>query len=352
MIEQAIEVKNLSKSFGRKKVLEGLCFAVPYNSVVGFLGPNGAGKTTTMRILLGLIPSFKGEIKLLGHEIPKRRVNALEQIGAMVENPSFIEGMTAAENLKWFGKLRGPIPKNRIEEVLEMTGLKEAANRRFGVFSSGMKQRLGIAFGILHRPRLLLLDEPSSGLDPAGRVQMREILRNIHEVDGTTIFLSSHLLDEVQRMCDFAVIISGGRTVAQGFVGELLRQQQEEFEVRVAERQWEAARGALEAMGGLVLGVELSPRGLRVRIEAGRGAELNRRLVEAGFEVEGLIPVEASLEERFMQLTGAEAVAEAGPAQEQEGEAVLEQPAEPLEEPVGAEPSVEAEEEPSGEAEN
>jgi ABC-2 type transport system ATP-binding protein len=304
MIKSAICVSDLYKNFGRKKVLEGLSFSAPLNSIVGFLGPNGAGKTTTMRILLGLIPSFKGTVSLMGEEMPKCRDKALENIGAVVENPNFIETMTAAQNLKWFGSLYKATSQERIQEVIEMTGLKDAADRRFGTFSSGMKQRLGVAFGILHKPKLLILDEPTSGLDPAGRVHMREILMQIHDVEKTSIFLSSHLLDEVERMCDYVVIIDKGRTVAEGYVANLLDRRMEHFEVRVGDESFAKAREMLETMGeDGVSGVALAPRGLQFYVPAGKSGIVGRRLYENNVELRAMIPLEASLEETFIKLT-------------------------------------------------
>lgn len=306
MIKSAICVSDLYKSFGRKKVLEGLSFSAPLNSIVGFLGPNGAGKTTTMRILLGLIPSFKGSVSLMGEQMPSCRDKALENIGAVVENPNFIETMTAAQNLKWFGSLYKAISQERIKEVIEMTGLKDAADRRFGTFSSGMKQRLGVAFGILHKPKLLILDEPTSGLDPAGRVQMREILMQIHDVEKTSIFLSSHLLDEVERMCDYVVIIDNGRTVAEGYVANLLDNRMEHFEVRVNDESFAKAREVLEKMGDDgVSGIALAARGLQFYVPAGQSGVVGRRLFENNVELRAMIPLEASLEEMFIKLTAA-----------------------------------------------
>lgn len=238
--------------------------------------------------------------------MPKCRDKALENIGAVVENPNFIETMTAAQNLKWFGSLYKAISQERIQEVIEMTGLRDAADRRFGTFSSGMKQRLGVAFGILHKPKLLILDEPTSGLDPAGRVQMREILMQIHDVEKTSIFLSSHLLDEVERMCDYVVIIDNGRTVAEGYVANLLDNRMEHFEVRVNDESFAKAREVLEKMGGDgVSGVALAARGLQFYVPAGQSGVVGRRLFENNVELRAMIPLEALLEEMFIKLTAA-----------------------------------------------
>ena len=304
--EVAIKVEQLNKSFGRKAVLKDLNFNVPMNSISGFLGPNGAGKTTTLRILMGLIPLKQGQISMLGEALPGGRSKAIEQIGAVVENPTFIETMTAVENLYWFGSLYKPVSRERILEAIEMVGLKEAADQKFGTFSSGMKQRLGVAFGILHKPRLLILDEPTSGMDPAGRVQMREILQRIHSEEKTTIFLSSHLLDEVQRLCDYVVIIDRGRTVKEGFVGEILSGHQEKWEVRMPDECFAKAAEVLKSFEEEGLHWSEGPRGFTLTMGSNMSERVNRALVAAEVKVSALIPKEASLEETFIRLTSDE----------------------------------------------
>lgn len=300
---EAIKVFALNKSFGKNIILDNLSFSIPRNSIAGFLGPNGAGKTTTLRMLMGLLPLGKGDVELLGYKLPGERTKALENIGAVVENPTFIETMSAFENLHWFGSLYKDVSFNRINEVIELVGLKEATNQKFGTFSSGMKQRLGVAFGILHSPELLILDEPTSGMDPVGRVQMREILLRIHETQKTTIFLSSHLLDEIQKLCNYVVIISKGRTLREGYVDDILASQQEKYEIRVPDEFVEKTKQVIGSMMFMVKSFELSPRGMILTVENGSGAAINETLVKAGIPVSALIPVECSLEEAFISLT-------------------------------------------------
>lgn len=304
MDKLAVKVTQLNKKFGRKAVLNELDFNVPLDSIAGFLGPNGAGKTTTLRILMGLTPSYRGKIEMLGYPLPAYRVHALEQIGAVVENPAFIETMSAYKNLYWFGTLCKPVSDSRIHEVIEMVGLKEATNQNFGTFSSGMKQRLGVAFGILHKPKLLLLDEPTSGMDPAGRVHMREILKRIHAEEKTSIFLSSHLLDEVQRLCNYVVIIDNGKTVSQGFVADLLSSQLERWEVRLPTGDLDKCRQVLAGISDTNIVVSDAPRGLMLTMGIGQSTMVNMELIKAGIAVSALIPQEASLEDTFIKLTG------------------------------------------------
>jgi ABC-2 type transport system ATP-binding protein len=301
--EVAISVNNLNKSFGRKAVLQNLSFNVPNGSITGFLGPNGAGKTTTLRIILGLIPLLDGEIKLLSHSLPEERTVAVEQTGAVVENPNFIETLTAFDNLHWFGSLYKPLNKERIFEAIEMVGLKDAARQKFGTFSTGMKQRLGVAFGILHDPRLLILDEPTSGMDPAGRVQMREILKKIHKEKQTTIFLSSHLLDEVQRLCDYVVIIDQGKNIKEGYVKEILSARLEAWELRIPDNDKEKAVKILESYPQEQMTHEIISEGFLLKMNRNLSAQINEKLVKAGVKVSAIIPREASLEDTFIRLT-------------------------------------------------
>lgn len=325
--QTAIQVEGLDKFFGKKQVLHDLRFSVPEGSITGFLGANGSGKTTTLRMLLGLIPVKKplrienlkklknlseliemilpkhGIISLLDEPIPSRRTKALEDIGAVVENPSFIETMTGFDNLKWFGALYKPVDDDRILQSIEMVGLKDATFQKFGTYSTGMKQRLGVAFGILHKPRLLMLDEPTSGMDPAGRVQMREILKKIHKEDKTSIFLSSHLLDEVQRLCDYVVIINKGHTVAQGYVKDLLSDPLEQWEIRVSKSCRDKTEKMLKSMTETKVSFEKINDGFLVKMSQGDSAKINRQLVDSGIDVIALIPKERTLEEAFIDLT-------------------------------------------------
>lgn len=301
--DYAIKVTALHKMFGDKTVLDYLNFSVPKNAIAGFLGPNGAGKTTTLRMMLGLLPTPRDKIELLGHKLPGDRTSALERIGAVVENPSFIDTLSAYENLKWFGSLYKPVNYSRIHEVIDMVGLKEATNQNFGTFSTGMKQRLGVAFSLLHKPELLILDEPTSGMDPVGRVQMREILLNIHEKEKTSIFLSSHLLDEVQKLCNYVVIINKGRRLTEGYVSDILSSNEEHYEIRVSDDSIERTKNILEATQNIVKSITLAPRGFVVDLENDTSHLVNEILVKAGIKVQALIPLEQSLEETFMKLT-------------------------------------------------
>lgn len=241
-------------------------------------------------------------MEALGMPMPARRSEAMEQIGTLVEQPAFLESMSGTDNLWWFGNLYQPVTEARVAEVLGQVGLSDAAAKPFGVYSTGMKQRLGVAAALLHRPRLLILDEPTNGMDPQGRAQMRDIFKQIHAETGVTIFLSSHLLDEIQRLCDYVVIIDRGRTVREGWVKDILRGDVETWEIRLQPADIAKAREVLKSLE-LVQSVSDSPRGLELVLKPGVSAEVNRLLVGAGIPVQAVIPHESSLEETFLALT-------------------------------------------------
>lgn len=298
----AIEVAGVKKRFGSKQALDGINFQVPMGAVAGFLGPNGAGKTTTLRLLLGLAYPDEGSMHMMGVSMPANRSQALEDIGSLVERPSFLDHFSGFDNLFWFGSLVKPVSRDRISETLQKVGLTDSAHRPFGVYSTGMKQRLGVAAAILHRPKLLILDEPTNGMDPQGRAQMRDILKEIHSTEQTTIFLSSHLLDEIQRLCDYVVIIDRGKTMKEGMVSRLLDREREQWEIRLPETEIPAVLQRLENIPS-VISKERIPRGVGVILKPGASAEINELLIGSGFHVSAIIPHEASLEETFLSLT-------------------------------------------------
>jgi ABC-2 type transport system ATP-binding protein len=208
----AISTKDLKKHFGRQVALAGLDLEVPSGVVYGFLGPNGAGKTTTMRILTGLIRADSGSITLLGQRFDGSQRRLLYDVGALVESPSLYPHLSARDNLTVFAATGKPVSKARVEELLELVGLRDRAGDRVSHYSFGMKQRLGIAVAMLNDPKLLLLDEPANGLDPIGIVALRDTLKAL-AAGGKTVFISSHILPEVQQMADIVGIVASGRLV-------------------------------------------------------------------------------------------------------------------------------------------
>jgi len=302
----ALATRGLQKRYGSRTALAGLDLTVPSGVVYGFLGPNGAGKTTTMRLLTGLIHPDAGTIEILGLPFGRRDRRHLFEVGALIESPSFYPYLSGRENLRALAATGARTMNSRIEELLELVGLRDRARDKVQTYSLGMKQRLGIAAALLSDPRLLLLDEPSNGLDPAGIVAMRETLRQL-AASGKTVFVSSHILGEVQQLADVLGIIAAGRLVREGPIDQLLRG---EGVVRVRVAPAEVAAAAV-ILDGLVPDPERSKADgadgwLSLRIEPDRATEVNRALATAGIYASGL-ESGSDLESLFLELTGGHA---------------------------------------------
>ncbi len=301
----ALATRGLHKKYGSRVALDGLDLSVPTGIVYGFLGPNGAGKTTTMRLLTGLIHPDAGTIELLGSPFRRGSRQHLFDVGALIESPSFYPYLSGRDNLRTIGASGAPTSRARIEELLELVGLSERAGDKVGTYSLGMKQRLGIAAALLSDPKLLLLDEPANGLDPAGIVAMRETLRYLAST-GKTVFVSSHILGEVQQLADVIGIIANGRLVREGQI-EALLQSEGVVRVRLAPAEVDAAIARLGQLvaADAVSRVDGEDDWLAVKIEPTRAAEVNRALAEGGIFASGL-ESGSDLESLFLQLTSGE----------------------------------------------
>jgi ABC-2 type transport system ATP-binding protein len=297
----AVQTEGLTKRFGERTAVDGVSLTVPRGTAYGFLGHNGAGKTTLIRMLLGLTRASAGSASVLGLPVPDERAHALARVGAIVEEPSFYPHLTGRENLKIAAAVRGPETRARIDQVLGRVGLDKRAGDRVGTYSLGMRQRLGVARCLLSDPELLILDEPMNGLDPGGMLDVRRMIREMVEEEGRTVFVSSHLLDEVEKTCDVAAIIDGGRVIAQGPIDELVSGGAGELVVECDDA--ERAAGML-AGDPAVHELRIEHGALRMRLLAPEQAgEINARLVGAGVVVSRLEPVRHSLEERFLEMT-------------------------------------------------
>jgi ABC-2 type transport system ATP-binding protein len=300
----AVKTTGLTKQFGERKALDGIDLEVPGGVAFGFLGPNGAGKTTIIRLLLGLAWPTSGSMSVLGHAVPDDHANALARVGAIVEEPRFYPFLTGRENLEVNAAARGGVASTRIAGVLARVGLSARADERVSRYSLGMRQRLGIARCLLPDPELLFLDEPMNGLDPAGMLEMRHLIRELVG-EGRTVFLSSHLLDEVQRTCDFAAIVDRGKVVTQGSIDTLTTGGR-----RIAVGTDDPARAAAviaELAGVEGAGVEdgrvvVSPA-RHTTAERQLVTAIVRRVLDAGLAIDRVMPLEASLEERFLNVT-------------------------------------------------
>jgi ABC-2 type transport system ATP-binding protein len=300
-METVIETHALTKKFGERAAVNGVNLTVPAGVAFGFLGPNGAGKTTMIRTLLGLTQPTSGDVTLLELPQPAKRAEALARVGAIVEEPRFHPHLTGRENLKIVAAARDRAAEARIPEALQRVGLEHRANDRVKTYSLGMRQRLGIARCLLADPALLILDEPMNGLDPAGILDMRRLIRSFVE-EGRTVFLSSHLLDEVEKTCDQVAIVDQGVVVTQGTVRELASRGEPTLLIEIDD-----APAARTVLGAEPRVTHIEDEGTSVlRLTLGDGlapAEINRALVSAGVGVSRLEPARATLEDTFLAIT-------------------------------------------------
>jgi ABC-2 type transport system ATP-binding protein len=297
----AVTTTGLTKRFGDRTVVDHLDLSIPTGSVCGFVGPNGAGKTTTIRMLLGLIRPTSGQGLILGGDILAPSTY-LADVGALIESPAFYPQLSGRNNLLALARL-GRIPTFMVQTVLERVGLGDRADERYQRYSLGMKQRLGIAASLLAAPTLLILDEPTNGLDPAGIVEMRTLVRSLADA-GMTVFVSSHLLSEIEHICDYLVMIRNGRSVFQGPVDELRARSRAELVIRPEDPELLGTLARMIAARGLQVTVEADSGSVVVADGVPMAGVLNRAAVEADVAVVHLAEREQSLEEAYFALTG------------------------------------------------
>jgi ABC-2 type transport system ATP-binding protein len=301
MTETVVETRGLRKEFSGRKgtrvAVADLELTVRAGEVHGFLGPNGSGKTTTIRMLLGLASATAGEMAIFGRPVPEALPDVMGKIGAVVESPKFSPNFTGRQNLRLLARSVG-VGDARVDQAVETVGLRGRDRERYKTYSLGMKQRLAIAATLLKDPALLILDEPTNGLDPSGIREVREVIRGLGDA-GVTVLLSSHILAEVQQVCSAATILGNGRTLATGSVAELIGSSTSQ---RVVAPDVAAARAALDAAGLRVTGQD----GPALLVETDRPAEVTRVLSTAGVWLTELTPVRADLESIFLEVTEGE----------------------------------------------
>ncbi len=302
-MEYAIETDGLTKSYGDFNAVNNLEIKVPVSKVYGFLGRNGSGKTTTIRMIMGLIKPDKGHVKIFGQEINRNRSKYLADIGAIIETPGFYENLSAYENLEITAKMFDT-QKSRIQESLEIVGLSNIGDRPVGKFSLGMKQRLGIANALIHSPRILILDEPTNGLDPAGIIEMRKLIRDLSQSMGITILVSSHLLSEVQQIADYIGIIDQGQLIQEGEI-EIVNADEQSFLVLETDKL-QKTNQLIESLG---FDFEKINAGFKVFCNREDNVIINKIMVENQINVYNLESVSKTLEERFLGITGSLGVA-------------------------------------------
>ena len=302
-MEQATLIaENLTKVIGRKTIVENVSFELRPSEVFGFLGPNGAGKTTTIRMLVGLIRPTEGTVRICGHDITREHEKALRCVGCIVETPDLYRFMTGRENLEHFARMLGRVENREIERVAALVALSNRLEDRVRTYSLGMRQRLGIAQALLGSPRVLILDEPANGLDPAGIREIRGLLRSLAAEGGLSILVSSHLLAEIELMCDRVAIIHKGRILQTGKVSDLVSATREmEFSV---DRPGPAA----DIARGLGITPDLFDHTLRFPAGQDEAAAFIEALTGAGIRVYRAQPYQRTLEEMFLEATGGETV--------------------------------------------
>ena len=291
-----VECSNLSKNFGKNNILDNISFEIKEGEIFGFLGPNGAGKTTTIKILTGLLNAGSGDIKIMGKSITSQRYEALENIGAIVENPEFYTYLSGYENLMQVARTIDGVGKNEIDEAVDLVRLNKRINDKVKKYSLGMKQRLGVAQAILHRPKLLVLDEPTNGLDPAGIKEFREMIKHLSKEFDMSVLVSSHILSEVEQLCNRVMIIDRGKMV---LVKDLSVESEEYFIIK--SKDTDSMDSFLQKSK---LKYSIDMENIKISIQEDDVFSLVSKLVENKISFSQIYRGRESLESKFLSITG------------------------------------------------
>ncbi|PLS17162.1 ABC transporter ATP-binding protein [Bacillus sp. M6-12] len=298
MPNATLSVKDLRKKIGKKEIIKGISFELQAGEVFGFLGPNGAGKTTTIRMLVGLIKPTSGSIKICGYDVKKEFTQAMRHLGCIVENPELYPFLSGWDNLLHFARMLPNVGEARMDEVIRLVGLQERIHDKVKTYSLGMRQRLGIAQALLNSPKVLVLDEPTNGLDPAGIREMRQFIRQLAEQEGLSVLVSSHLLSEIQLLCDRVAIVAAGEVVRVGSVSSLLDNQEK------AVWRLEPFEKGLEILSRFTEPSEAGEGLIITEYTEEKAAAWNKELVESGISVLEMNRKMPVLEDLFLELTG------------------------------------------------
>lgn len=301
--EQVISLRNVTKRIGSKTIIDNLTFDVPKGEIFGFLGPNGAGKTTTIRMMVGLMSITKGEIMIKGKNIKSEFEQAIRHVGAIVENPEMYKFLSGYLNLVHFARMVPGVTKERIDEVVKLVKLENRIHDKVKKYSLGMRQRLGVAQALLHRPSLLILDEPTNGLDPAGIRELRDYLRYLTRTEGITVIVSSHLLSEMELMCDRVAILQQGKLVDVKLIKDFIGSTNKEQTYLIDALPVEEALNAIMKMDG-VREVKAVPEGIEVVAERDQIPDILADLMRMNIRIYSVQERRQSLEDRFLEMTG------------------------------------------------
>ncbi|MBP3951065.1 ABC transporter ATP-binding protein [Bacillus suaedae] len=301
MTKAAMKLINLKKTIGKKSIIKGLDFEIQTGEVFGFLGPNGAGKTTTIRMMVGLMSITEGDILIDGKSIKTDFKGAIKHVGAIVENPEMYPFMSGRKNLKHYARMIDGINEERINEVIALVGMEKAINEKVGRYSLGMRQRLGIAQALLHRPSILILDEPTNGLDPSGIREIRKYIRNLAEQENVAVIVSSHLLSEIELMCDRIAVIKNGELVAIEAVKET-KDETNLIEVHIEATPLQAAKECLESEAEKQVIINNDEIVLSITKE--ETPKIIEQLIKNGISIYSVKVSQSTLEDKFFDLIG------------------------------------------------
>lgn len=300
MTEPIVEIKNLKKKIGNKTIIHGFSMEIYRGEVFGFLGPNGAGKTTTIRMMVGLMGITEGEVLISGYSIKKNFQKAISHVGGIIENPEMYKFLSGYDNLLHYARMMpSPIKKERIEAIISLVGLEKRIHEKVGSYSLGMRQRLGLAQALLHSPALLILDEPTNGLDPSGIREIRTYIRKIAQEEGIAVFVSSHMLSEMQLMCDRIGIIQEGKLISVETVGKFVGEQQRaHYEVAPLETAMEFIQQHFPEARP-----EINQNELILLAGHEKIPNITAALASKGFDIYGIHSGSRSLEDKFLEMT-------------------------------------------------
>jgi ABC-2 type transport system ATP-binding protein len=297
MSEIVLQTHQLRKEYGSVTAVNQIDLTVRRGELYGFLGPNGAGKTTTIGMALGLVAPSSGRVEIFGETVTPHQTRPLRRVGSLVGAPSLLPYLSGKENLRLLARLSDDMHNGRVDEVIERVGMTESAGRKVQGYSTGMKQRIGLAAALLHRPDLIILDEPTNGLDPKGMREVRQLLRDL-AAGGVTIFLSSHLLYEVEQICDRVSVLSRGQIVAEGSVSDLLDEQK--MTVKIAVAAPAEAEAALQSLAGVE---KVTINGHYLNVSGVSGEEIVRHLAQHHIYPGEVLPQRVDLESLFLEMT-------------------------------------------------
>ncbi|WP_085524151.1 ABC transporter ATP-binding protein [Tuberibacillus sp. Marseille-P3662] len=305
MAEPVIQLENVKKNIGGKTIIHGLSFDIYPGEVFGFLGPNGAGKTTTIRMMVGLMKLTEGDVIIKGKSIKTNFQDAISQVGGIVENPEMYKFLSGWKNLVHYARMVPGVTKERMKEVVQLVGLEKRINEKVGKYSLGMRQRLGLAQALLHKPSVLILDEPTNGLDPAGIREIRNYIRRLAQEEGLSVIVSSHLLSEMELMCDRIGILQNGKLIGVQAMNDFVNDETT-VQVRLSLEPDEQAKTILEQE--LDLTVQVEDDAFTIHTERERIPDIVKQLVDNDIKVFGVNVTSGTLEDRFLEVTGGEGI--------------------------------------------